>query len=219
MKKALFTLLVLILFSCQEEPNFYSLNLSVNPNNAATVDEYPSEYEEGSSVTINITPNSDWQFDSWSGDASGSETPLTLKMDRNKNITANFSVVNPIIGDWEGELTYYSEAEGSIPAERTYYNDIFHFAADGTAIATETFVYTSISSSGVETIVQSYTFSRDGSWISLSDDSESLNQTYSFLGELGNSPCQADVRFSLDFNSFVSQNDCGVMMDMLLEKQ
>lgn len=218
MKNLLHFFLILILVSCKAEPNFYSLTLNVNPDNAATVPEYPSEYEEGSSVTINITPNSDWQFDSWSGDATGSENPLTIKMDRNKNITANFSVPNPIIGDWEGELTIYREAEGSIPAERNYYNNVYHFAADGTAIATETYVFTSISNSGVETIYQSDTFGRDGSWMSLSDDSESLTQIYSFLG-LGNSPCQAEVRFSTGFNSFVSQNDCAFLMDMLLEKQ
>jgi hypothetical protein len=91
MKKHLLLLLGFIIFSCQTEPNFYSLTINVNPNNSATVSEYPSEYEEGSKVTVNVIANEGYEFDSWSGDATGSDNPLTLKMDRNKNITANFN--------------------------------------------------------------------------------------------------------------------------------
>ena len=96
MKKALVKLLVLILFSCQaeSEPTYYNLSVSVTPSDSGTVSPQTGEYEEGSSVTIRATGNSNFVFDSWSGNASGSENPLTFTMDRNKNITANFSVAD-----------------------------------------------------------------------------------------------------------------------------
>ncbi|WP_308992361.1 Ig-like domain-containing protein [Mariniflexile litorale] len=50
-------------------------------------------YVQGSSVNLTATPASGYQFDNWSGDASGSSNPLTITMDGNKAVTANFSEV------------------------------------------------------------------------------------------------------------------------------
>ena len=100
MKKQLITLLALVLFSCQaeSEPNYYNLSVSVSPSNSGTVSPQTGEYEEGSSVTIRAAGNSNFVFDSWSGNASGSENPLTLEMNGNKNISANF-----ILADDDGD--------------------------------------------------------------------------------------------------------------------
>ena len=90
--------IALLLISCQaeSEPEIinYTLSVSVSPDDSGTVSPQTGEYEEGSSVTIRATGNSNFVFDSWSGNASGSENPLTITMDRNKNITANFSVAD-----------------------------------------------------------------------------------------------------------------------------
>ena len=96
MKKHLILLLGFIIFSCQSEPEIinYTLSVSVSPSNSGTVSPQTGEYEEGSSVTIRATGNSNFVFDYWSGNASGSENTLVITMDRNKNITANFSVAD-----------------------------------------------------------------------------------------------------------------------------
>lgn len=45
----------------------------------------------GESVTLTATPNSGYEFSSWSGDASGSTNPLTFTVTSDRTITANFS--------------------------------------------------------------------------------------------------------------------------------
>lgn len=55
-------------------------------------------YASGTSATLRAIPNSGYSFTGWSGDATGSANPLTLSVNANKNITANFVVGGPIIG-------------------------------------------------------------------------------------------------------------------------
>ena len=47
-------------------------------------------YDNGTVVTITITPNAGFMFDGWSGDATGNTNPLTITMDGDKEITANY---------------------------------------------------------------------------------------------------------------------------------
>ena len=54
------------------------------------------EYNYGENVELTATPNSGYAFDSWSGDATGSTNPITVLMDRNKTVTANYTVVAPL---------------------------------------------------------------------------------------------------------------------------
>jgi len=50
-------------------------------------------YPSGSTVTLTATPNTGFVFSSWSGDATGTTSPLTVTMNANKNITANFTAI------------------------------------------------------------------------------------------------------------------------------
>ena len=70
--------------------NTYTLNITAvngtvaaNPNSAV--------YNSGSTVVLTATANAGFTFTSWSGDAGGSANPLTVVMNSNKNITANFT--------------------------------------------------------------------------------------------------------------------------------
>ncbi len=47
-------------------------------------------FELDSEVTLEAVPANGWSFANWSGDATGSQNPLILTMDANKNVTANF---------------------------------------------------------------------------------------------------------------------------------
>lgn len=89
-----------LFLSCQEDfaPVTFTLTVSVTPNNAGTISPQSGEYIEGSTVTLRANSSSDFEFESWTGNLSGSENPLTIIMDSNKNITANF-VVADIDGD------------------------------------------------------------------------------------------------------------------------
>ena len=68
--------------------------LTVNASNG-TVTKNPDQenYTSGIQVLLTATPAGGYQFNTWSGDVTGSQNPLTLTMTANKNITANFVVV------------------------------------------------------------------------------------------------------------------------------
>jgi uncharacterized repeat protein (TIGR02543 family) len=53
-------------------------------------------YDEGTSVSVQAVPITAYQFDGWTGDASGAPNPVTIVMNGNKSVLANFSkVVKP----------------------------------------------------------------------------------------------------------------------------
>jgi hypothetical protein len=52
-------------------------------------------YDCGTSVEITANAGSGWQFDQWTGDAGGSDNPLTVIMDADKTITAVFIDIAP----------------------------------------------------------------------------------------------------------------------------
>lgn len=73
--------------------------LNVNANNGSVLkNPTMASYTSGASVVLTATPNSGYKFTSWSGDATGSVSPLTVIMNSNKNITANFieDVIIPV---------------------------------------------------------------------------------------------------------------------------
>ena len=51
-------------------------------------------YENGTVISLTATPDNGYQFDGWSGDASGNANPLSVTVNSNKTITANFSATN-----------------------------------------------------------------------------------------------------------------------------
>ena len=67
----------------------YSLTTSVSPVEGGTISPESGEYNEGTSVSITANANSEYIFKDWTG-ASGSEQTITVIMDANKTITANF---------------------------------------------------------------------------------------------------------------------------------
>jgi len=50
-------------------------------------------YNSGATVSLTATPATGFVFTSWSGDATGTASPLTVTMNANKNITANFTAI------------------------------------------------------------------------------------------------------------------------------
>jgi len=74
--------------------NQYTLTVTIAPSSeAGSVSKNPSKptYTAGEAVTITANPNSGHTFSHWTGDASGSTNPITLTMDGNKTVTANFT--------------------------------------------------------------------------------------------------------------------------------
>ncbi|MDY8137865.1 InlB B-repeat-containing protein [Aquimarina sp. 2201CG5-10] len=76
-----------------------------------------STYNDGATATLTATPAAGWQFDGWSGDATGTTNPLQVTMDADKTITATFSQI-------QRTLTINTTGSGSVtPASGSTYND------------------------------------------------------------------------------------------------
>jgi hypothetical protein len=70
--------------------NTLTVNVTGSGSVSKTLDKI--SYEDTDSETLTATASTHWNFDSWSGDLSGSTNPENLLMDADKTITANFSI-------------------------------------------------------------------------------------------------------------------------------
>lgn len=68
----------------------YSLTINVSPEEGGSVSPSGGSYDPGVTVTIVATANSGYEFDYWSGGASGTDPTATVVMDADKSVTANF---------------------------------------------------------------------------------------------------------------------------------
>jgi len=66
--------------------------LTTAAGEGGTTDPAPGiyTYDDGAEVAITAVPESGDRFSGWSGDASGTDNPITITMDSDKSITANF---------------------------------------------------------------------------------------------------------------------------------
>ena len=84
-------------------PGPHTLTLSVTIGGITNPEPGTYDYDGGTEVTITATPNSGYRFTGWSGDASVTYSPITIAMDSDKSITANFSVTTTADGDEAGK--------------------------------------------------------------------------------------------------------------------
>jgi len=77
----------------QYEPIQYDLVTFVDPSGSGYVGLSPSggAYDLGTEVTVTAFPASSYEFNHWSGDASGTLTSVTVTMNSDRSVTANFA--------------------------------------------------------------------------------------------------------------------------------
>jgi uncharacterized repeat protein (TIGR02543 family) len=71
-------------------PPTYTITLNASPTDGGTVIG-GGTFPAGSSQSITNTANNGFEFTGWTGDASGTSNPLTVIVNTNLNITANFA--------------------------------------------------------------------------------------------------------------------------------
>jgi uncharacterized repeat protein (TIGR02543 family) len=71
----------------------FTLNINIVGNGSVAKNPDQLKYDSNSTVQLTATPAPGNTFTGWSVDASGTTNPLTVTMDGNKNITANFTLV------------------------------------------------------------------------------------------------------------------------------
>lgn len=94
--------------------------LSVTATDGGTVSSPGGSYNEGSSVTITASPNSEYLFENWSNGST--QNPLTITVNQNISLTANFVKRKyPLTINIQGEGTVREEivssAKSSDPTE------------------------------------------------------------------------------------------------------
>ncbi len=72
----------------------YTLNVTAVNGTVAKV-PVKTEYTNGEVVVLTATPAEGFTFNGWTGDASGSQNPLSVTMNARKDITANFTENQP----------------------------------------------------------------------------------------------------------------------------
>jgi uncharacterized repeat protein (TIGR02543 family) len=95
--------------------------LSVSAVHGSTIGA--GDYDVGSTATLAVTVNPGYLFAGWTGDATGNANPLSVLMDADKTITANFT---PDTNDTDDDgLTNYQEIVeyGTNPAKQDTDND------------------------------------------------------------------------------------------------
>jgi hypothetical protein len=68
----------------------HNLSISINGQGIINPGEGTYEYPGGHQVTINVSPIYGWEFDHWSGDATGTSPTIIITMDSDKHVTAYF---------------------------------------------------------------------------------------------------------------------------------
>jgi peptide/nickel transport system substrate-binding protein len=72
----------------------YALMVSVNPSEGGKVSPDGGSYKSGETVTISAIPSEGYKFSGWSGDVSRTEQAVTITMDSDKKVQANFAVLS-----------------------------------------------------------------------------------------------------------------------------
>lgn len=67
-----------------------TVNVTTGANGSVVKDPNQADYGFGEEVNLTAVPNNGYKFAGWSGDITSSDNPLTLTMEEDYNITANF---------------------------------------------------------------------------------------------------------------------------------
>lgn len=68
----------------------YVLTTSVTGQGSISTNPSDGFYDENTVVSLFATPSSGYQFNGWSGDLSGRQNPISITMDSDKEVVANF---------------------------------------------------------------------------------------------------------------------------------
>jgi uncharacterized repeat protein (TIGR02543 family) len=71
----------------------YVLSTSTQPTEAGSVDPSGGTFTQGTTIDVQAQPASGWEFVEWTEDTSATGNPLTLTMNKDYNLTANFNQV------------------------------------------------------------------------------------------------------------------------------
>ena len=71
----------------------FKISTTVNGSGSVTLNPDKPNFEEGALVTLTARPDTYWSFENWEGDVNGTANPVTMTMDADKSVTANFLAI------------------------------------------------------------------------------------------------------------------------------
>ena len=77
------------------DPEEYDLQIAIDGEGTTNPSEGIHTYNEGQEASITATPASGWKFNGWTGDYTSSNSEITITMDEDKSIVANFVEEDP----------------------------------------------------------------------------------------------------------------------------
>ena len=126
MKKCLISVFILLIACSKEAPideepvRVQTYTLTVNSGEGGSVNTSGGTYNQGQTVSVRATPNPGYEFTGWSGDASGTSNPLSITIDSNTSITAQFTRIKHLLGvniSGDGNVTQEVISAGKTPTE------------------------------------------------------------------------------------------------------
>ena len=109
----------------------YTLTATATDGGAITKSPDQATYNKGESVLLTAVPAPGYQFNGWSGQATGRSNPLPVVMNKNKNIQASFGPEQPA-----GSLVTYLFAQSPRPYTLSTLEEGTHLYTDRTYQAT-----------------------------------------------------------------------------------
>jgi uncharacterized repeat protein (TIGR02543 family) len=100
-----------------EKEIYYTLSADA-VNGTVTLDPEGGNYSAGTLVTLAANPDTDYVFEEWSGDLTGSENPTSILMDSDKSVTAAFRnpfVLSLVVNAVNGTVQIFPEQETYSP--------------------------------------------------------------------------------------------------------
>ena len=166
------------------DPTYYTLTTSASPSAGGSVSTNPggTSFASGTQVTLTATPASGYTFSGWSGDATGTATSVTVTMDSNKTVTANFAVNQTVTTTrYEQDQSYLTYAgTWYTSSSRNYSSGSQKYASAFGAKVTATFLGNAVSYIATKASYYGYakvTLDGVSSYVSLYRSSLSYRQT------------------------------------------
>ncbi|MEO5803919.1 MAG: immunoglobulin domain-containing protein [Verrucomicrobiota bacterium] len=103
----------------------YSLTASATGGSIAKSPDQ-SSYAPGSTVALTATPNPNFIFTGWSGDASGTNNQINIMLTTNKTVTANFVTLDLILDNLDSGVTFSGDWQTGTGAGK--FNSDYRFA-------------------------------------------------------------------------------------------
>ena len=86
----------------------YTVSVGISPSNSGSVSPAAdATYEEGENIDLQANPNDEYLFTGWTGDVTSQDNPLSLTVDKDYDLTANFELKSY-------ELLINTKGEGTV---------------------------------------------------------------------------------------------------------